>query len=174
MVVNVIDNFEIDGLAFAFDIGHFAANHAVSAKQVREEFDCLRVAGLAHQLECMHTEGIARHHGRSFAKLLVACELATAVVVVIDAREVVVNKAERVEHFESARRKPNFITFAAEHVKRGFSESRTQTLAACKHGITHSLVQTARTVLYRGEMFIKLRLGITSDAGEIILSNFCF
>ena len=103
-----------------------------------------------------------------------ARELSTAVVVVIDTRKVIVDEAERVEHFESARCKPNLFSLAAKHVERGLSKSRTQALAACEHGIAHSLVQTARTVLYWGEMFIKLRLGIFCDAGEIFLSNFCF
>ena len=174
VVVNVIDNFEIDSLAFAFDVGHFATDHAVSAEQVREDFDSLCVTGLAHHLEGVDAESVARHHGSGFAKLLVARELSTAVVVVIDTRKVIVDKAERVEHFESARCKPNLVSLAAKHVERGLGKPRTQALAACEHGIAHSLVQTARTVLYWGEMFIKLRLGILCDTGEIFLSNFCF
>ena len=174
MVVNVIDNFQIDSLAFAFDVSHLATDHAIRAEQMGEKLNRLRIAGLAHHLESVDAERIARHHGSRFAKLLVTRELATAVIIVIDAREVIVDKAERMEHFESARRKPDLVSLAAKHVERGLRKAGTQALAACEHGITHSLVQTARTVLYRGEMFIKLRLGIFCDAGEIFLSNFCF
>ena len=160
------------------DVSHFATDHAVRAEQVSKELDSLCVTGLAHHLEGVDAEGVACHHGSSFAKLLVARELSTAVVVVIDTRKVIVDKAERVaervEHFESARCKPNLVSLAAKHVERGLGKTRTQALATCEHGVTHSLVQTARTVLYWGEMFIKLRLGILCDAGEIFLSNFCF
>ena len=171
MVMNVVDNLEVDFLAFALDVRHLATDHAVRTQQARQDFNRLRIAGTAHQFERLDTERIARHHGRRFAELLVARKLAAAVVVVIDARKVVMDKAERVEHFKRTRRKPNLVARAAKHIEGSLGETGTQALAARKHRIAHSLVQSARAVRYRREVFIKFSFRFFGDAGEIILGN---
>ena len=131
----------------------------------------LRVARLAHELEGLHAEGIARHDGSRLAELLVRRGLATAVVVVVDAGQVVVDKAKGVEHLEGARREPDGIALAVEHVERSLRKARTQALSAGKHGIAHGLVQTARTVRHGREVFVKLCFRFLGNAGEIILRN---
>ena len=60
------------------------------------------------------------------------------------------DKAKGMEHLEGAGSKPNLVALSAKHIEGGLRKAGAQALSARKHGITHGLVQAARTVAYRG------------------------
>ena len=169
--MDVVDNFQVHLLAFALDVDHFATDHAVGTQQVSEDFDRLRVAGLAHQFESKDTEGIASHHGGRFAELLVARRLAAPEVIVVDAGQVIVNQAEGVEHFEGAHGVIHRFALSTEHVKCSANKCRAESLSTGEHRITHRLVEPFRTVGYGRQKFFKLLFRNLRDAGQVIEGN---
>ena len=172
--MDVVDNFEIDLLAFAINVDHFATDHAVGTQQMCEDFNRLRVAGLAHQLESENAKGIASHDGGGFAELLVARGLSAPKVIVIDAGQVIVNQAEGVEHFEGAHGVVHRIALSTEHVKRSANKCRTESLSTGEHRITHRLVEPFRTGGDGRQKFIKLLFRFLRDAGKVIKGSRCF
>ena len=172
--MDVIDRIKVHLLAFAFDVDHFATDHAVGTQQVSEDFDRLRVAGLAHQLESENAKGIASHDGGGFAELLVARRLTAPKVIVIDAGQVIVNQAEGMEHFEGAHGVIHRFALSTEHVKRSANKCRTESLSTGEHRITHRLVEPFRTVGDGRQKFFKLLFRNLRDAGKVIKGSRCF
>ena len=105
-----LEQLRVGGLAFAFEIGHLAADHAAHGAGGGGQFGDHARPGdrrgtsfeLREHLEGESEQRIAGEDGHGFAEDLVAGELAAAVVVVVERGEIVVDQRVGVDQFERA------------------------------------------------------------------------
>src|SRR4029077_2205841 len=108
--VNVFEHFRLDALAFRFEVGDLAADHAVNgsrgAGNFRKHGDATSGidGGGGNRFECQSEESIAGENRRGFAEFLVASRLAAAEVIVVESGEIVVNQRVGVDKLDGTSR----------------------------------------------------------------------
>ena len=106
--MNVFEHFRVDALAFGFEVGDLAANHAVDGSCGGGDFGehgdaAVGVDGCGGNcFEREREKSIAGENGRGFAELLVGSWLAPAQVVVVERGEIVVDERVGVDEFDGA------------------------------------------------------------------------
>ena len=108
------------------DVEHLAAADAGGADSLREDVHRAQdVRGryalqLRHRkFERLHEKSVAREQRERFAELRVVRRFAAAHVVVVHARQVVVYKRRRVQHFKSERHRHRLFLVHAGALRRG-------------------------------------------------------
>ena len=104
-----LEQLRVGRLAFAFQIRHLAADHAAHGAATRWPVPpisrALRSAGAGssgQHLERQRQQRIARQNRHGVAEYFVVGELAAAVIVVIERRQIVVDQRVGVDQFERA------------------------------------------------------------------------
>ena len=106
--VNGLEKLRVGRLAFAFQIGHLPGNHAAhgagSGGQLGDEahFGAVRDSEPGKRFEGQGEKRVSGQNRHGFAEHLMTGELAAAVVVVIESRQVVVDQRIGVDELQGA------------------------------------------------------------------------
>jgi len=143
--MNGIDRLRRGPGSLALEIEHLAANHTFDgAGGLGDEANDLHRRGrgaakLRERLISERLQGVARQNGNSLAKDDVAGGLATAQVIVVKRRKIVVNQRVGVQHFNGCTQVLHSGwqgAVAAQRARGLHGEHRAQALAAGKGAVT--------------------------------------
>ncbi len=133
--------------AFAFQVEHLPGDDILPTGSYGEFPD--EVAGrvgifvreVAEKLERECMEGISSEHSNRFTVDLMAGGLSTAEVVVVHAREVIMDEREGMKHLESTGSWKSRISCLAESLGGDQTEDRPEPFAAGEDAVAHGFVQ---------------------------------
>ena len=146
--------------AYAGAINRLPSGHAGAACGARELRNSLHDQGrrdrhLRQQLKSQGLKRIASQHGAGLIKLHVHGRTTTPQLVVIHARQVVMNQRVGMDQFDCGRSQLQRFLLRRRHglalqgrFASGIDQGSAHALAAAQNSVTHRLVQAAR--LYRG------------------------
>jgi len=110
--------------------------------------------------ESPRLQGVAGQDGNGFAKGLVAGGLATAQIVVVKSRQVVVDQRVSVEHLDGRAQTLDARRKMAGNGDSGFvGEQRAQPLSAGEDGVAHGAVNRRRNCFDRRDQLIEGTVG---------------
>src|SRR6266567_972125 len=163
--MNVLQSSCIGFDALSLKVNHLSADHPIHrARAFRNLFNnldaCLRRAlqsceyfiGLS--LQC-----IARKNGDRLAENFVARRTSTAQIVIVECRQIVVNKGIRVQHLESGAQFFDSGGQVATDDSAGLhAQDRTDSLAPGKHAVTHCGMNRTWPLLGRWKKTLQRRV----------------
>src|SRR5690242_18558707 len=144
-----VDKFEhgrLDALAFGFEVGDLAADHAVDGAggfgDFREHGDA--AAGVdgrgSNGFESESKKSVTGENGGGFAKFFVAGGFAAAEIVVVESGEIIVNEGIGVDELDGAGRIVSGRDIRIENASGLEAENRADAFAAGENAVAHGLV----------------------------------
>src|ERR1700747_1225654 len=141
--MNVLQHLWVDRFAFGFDVGDLAANHSIdgacsSGKLCKDGGAAICGGGSCTDgFKCQSQKSIAREDGDGFAEFLMASRFATAEVIVVQRRQIIVDQGESMDEFDGAGGVKGRLEIAGENTRRLETEDRADALATGKDAVTH-------------------------------------
>lgn len=103
-------------------------------------------------LECKGKKRVSGKNGDVFAEDSVVSGLPAAEIVVVDAREVVVDQRHGVEHFDGASCRHSDGGFASDELASGEAENGSDAFASGEEGVAHGFVDLERFLERNGQV----------------------
>ena len=119
------------------EVEHLPAHHAELARRpgqcLHRSGDDRRVrAGVRQRLKRRRQQRVSREHRRRLTEHLVVCQLAAPVIVVVHARQIVVDQAVRVHHLHRRRDRHRLLPVSAAHPAEFQRQHGPDALSACE------------------------------------------
>src|SRR6266478_6267779 len=155
--MNVFKHLRLDAPALCFDVSDLAAHHSIHGPRGCSNFrqdghTAFRSHGCsADGLERQRQKRIARKNGDGFAELLMARRFASAKIVIVESRQVVMNQRISVDEFDGASRIVRRRDVAVKNARRLNAKNGTDPLAACKDAVPHCRMNGRRRRRLRGQ-----------------------
>ena len=151
------DRLQIEFRRSGHQVHHLAARHAgraAGARQLSDQFDPHERIGVGigvrQYFERQRVKRVSGENGRGFVKGFVHGRLAAPHVVIVHARQIVVDEAIDVNAFHRDAHAQRARSINVEQIGRSADEKRTQPLSAADRGMAHGFEQTeARIVRQR-------------------------
>ena len=138
--------------AFKFQIKALAANHTEVtgthshfAYSFNQNFR-INILLFQHYLKCQSEQAVTGKHCHSFTKNLMIGQTAAAIIIVIHARQVIVNQRIGVNHFQTASHGQIIVALAAHSLCRSHQQNRTNAFTACHQAVFHSFIYLGNTL----------------------------
>ena len=144
--MNVFEHFRVDALAFGFEVGDLAANHAVDGSGGGGDFGehgdaAIGVNGCGgNGFEREREKSITRKNCRGFAELFVGSGLAAAKIVVVERGEIVVDERVGVNEFDGASGIVRGCDVRIEDASGFEAQNWADAFTAGEDAVTHGLV----------------------------------
>src|ERR1700747_469699 len=140
--MNVLQHLWVDRFAFGFDVGDLAANHSIdgacSGGNLCKDGSAAICGGgsCTNGFKCQSQKSIAREDGDGFAEFLVASRFATAEVIVVQRRQIIVDQGVSVDKFHAASGVKRRRDIAREDARRFETENWTDALSSGEDAVT--------------------------------------
>ena len=93
-----------------------------------------------HYFKCQSQKTVACQNCHSFTINFVVGQTTTTIVIIVHARQIIMNQGISMNHFQTASYRQEVITFFTQSFCSSHQKYRTDTFAACKQAISHSIV----------------------------------
>ena len=147
------DRADVERLPFGDEVEHLPARHAVRARGARQfehqlgaDERVLVGRGIGDDLERQVVEAVAGEHRGRFVEGLVDGRLAAAQVVVVHARQIVVDQRIDVDRLDRRAGADRAVLVESEQAAGGDGQQRAKPLAAADAGVAHRLEQPVAAV----------------------------
>ena len=136
-ILQCINMLRVGQLRLGREVEHLPAHHAELARRpgqcLHRSGDDRRVrAGVRQRLKRRRQQRVAREHRRRLAEHLVVRQLAAPVIVVVHARQIVVDQAVRVHHLHRRRDRHRLLPVSAAHPAEFQRQHGPDALPACE------------------------------------------
>ena len=127
-------------------VQHLPADHTELARAQREHPRGLDDAGRGQRgcgkmAECSRQQGVARQNGRCLTVDLVVRQAAAAVIVIVHARQIVVDEAVGMHHLHGGSKRQGVHGAAAAQLAEGLRQHRAKALSPGKQAVAHGVKQ---------------------------------
>jgi len=120
----------------------------------------------------MGLQRVARENGGGFTERLVACWPASAEIVIVERRQIVVDQGIRVKHLQRCAEFVHAIgKRSGDQPRRFHAQDRAQTLPARKNTVPHGAMNDRGVLSFRWEKALQSGVGGSASAFEYLLEH---